>query len=231
MGYTCYKNKLHETTLIPRDCSDIKRKWPKAHSGVYKIFPSGGRGYDVLCDMETDTGGWTVFHKRFDGSVNFYRNWKDYKQGFGSVRGEFWLGLQALHEVTVHGQHELRVDLADFEGNTRYAKYSKFSISNESNGYQILLGGYTGTAGESMEYANGMKFTTKDRDNDKYGNNCAIVHGGAWWFKDCFRAHLNGRYTNDPKSLKEWKGLIWNTWKGSKYSLKSDVMMVRRHHN
>ena len=71
--------------------------------------------------METDGGGWTVFQRRQDGSVDFYRNWTDYENGFGNLTGEFWLGLSKINRLT-KASNTLRVDLEDFDGNTSYAQ-------------------------------------------------------------------------------------------------------------
>ena len=39
-----------------------------------------------------------VFQKRSSGDVDFNRNWAEYKQGFGDLDGDFWLGeLSLLH--------------------------------------------------------------------------------------------------------------------------------------
>ena len=40
-----------------------------------------------------------VFQKRMDGSVDFYRNWINYTDGFGILSGEFWLGKVILYVV------------------------------------------------------------------------------------------------------------------------------------
>ena len=182
--------------------------------------------------METDGGGWTVFQRRQDGSVDFYRYWTDYENGFGDLTGEFWLGLSKIHRLTKEGSNTLRVDLGDFEGNTRYANYSTFSISDGSTEYILTVGGYSGTAGDALINnfnLNGMKFSTRDNDNDNWsGWNCAVGHTGAWWFKDCFRSHLNGPYYTNPTGAGKWNGIIWNDWKGSYYSLKFSEMKTRR---
>ena len=105
----------------------------------------------VLCDMTTNGGGWTVFQRRLNGSVDFYRDWSSYKNGFGDLHGEFWLGNDNLHRLTAAGNVSLRVDLEDFEGNIRYAEYAAFKVANQTDKYRILIGGYNGTAGDIMD--------------------------------------------------------------------------------
>ena len=97
----------------------------------------------MFCDQTTAGGGWTVFQKRLDGSVDFYRGWADYKNGFGNLNGEFWLGLDKIHRLT-NTKNRLRVDLEDTTGKTAHAQYDMFAVTSERTKYQLSLGSYSG---------------------------------------------------------------------------------------
>ena len=155
----------------------------------------------VRCDMTTQPAGWIVFQRRVNASVDFYLSWNYYRQGFGDLNGNFWLGLDKLHQLAAPGKGaKLRVDLKhmDFPGQIKYAEYSLFEISNEADGYRLAIGGYSGTAGDALIYHSNMKFSTKDRDHDLRKNvNCAYTYQGAWWFNECYHSNLNGIYPPD----------------------------------
>ena len=133
----------------PKNCAQLLQDGVTSN-GVYTINPDGDKPMQVLCVMITDGGGWTVFQRRLDGSVDFYRDWSSYKKGFRDLNGEFWLGNDNLHRLTAAGNVTLRVDLEDFEGNIRYAEYTIFKMADEVDKYRLLIGGYSGTAGDSM---------------------------------------------------------------------------------
>ena len=130
--------------LVYRNCAEIYKSG-QTRDGVYKISPDNFLAFEVFCDQTAAGGGWTVFQKRLDGSVDFYCDWNDYKHGFGNLSGEFWLGLDNIHHLTSdNNKMLLRVDLEDFEGNTAYAEYDMFGVMSENDKYKLTCGSYSG---------------------------------------------------------------------------------------
>ncbi|KAF0039705.1 hypothetical protein F2P81_007940 [Scophthalmus maximus] len=137
------------------------------------------------------------------------------------------------------GNYSLRIHLEDFEGGQRYAEYKNFRVADEKDHYRLAFGAYAGTAGDALsgsfqvgvsEWAShqGMKFSTYDRDNDNYKGNCAQEDEGGWWFNKCHSANLNGLYyPSGHYSAVTDNGVVWYTWRGWWYSLKTSVMKLR----
>jgi len=212
--------------VYKKNCAELYKSGSKI-SGVYTIDPDGSGPFDVFCDQTTARGGWTVFQKRLDGSVNFYRGWNDYKLGFGNLNGEFWLGLDKINRLTNSGRYRLRVDLEDTTGKTAYAEYDHFAVSSERTKYQLSLGTYSGNAGDSLSYARGSSFSTKDQDNDVWSKSCAVQTKGAWWYTNCHHSNLNGLYQHGKHSPST-HGVLWYHWKQSwHYSAKRAEMKIR----
>ncbi|XP_046863417.1 ficolin-1-like [Xenia sp. Carnegie-2017] len=200
LNCTCMKGYPGEcNSCQAKSCSWLYKKG-KRKSGICNIDPDNQGSFNVWCDMNTSGGGWTVFQRRLDGSVDFYRGWQDYKNGFGNLTSEFWLGLDKINRLTSRKHKKLRVDMEDFKGNTAYAEYDFFSVASERQKYKLDLGTYSGTAGDSLSYHKGMEFSTKDSDNDKYSGDCASIYDGAWWYKRCRFCNLNGIYYHSLQS-------------------------------
>ncbi|KAL6089095.1 hypothetical protein STEG23_029009 [Scotinomys teguina] len=208
---------------FPRDCSQAMLNGDVT-SGLYTIYINGDKSQalEVYCDMTSDGGGWIVFLRRKNGREDFYRNWKAYAAGFGDRREEFWLGLDNLSKITAQGDYELRVDLQD-HGESAFAVYDRFSVGDAKSRYKLKVEGYSGTAGDSMNYHNGRSFSTYDKDTDSAITNCALSYKGAFWYKNCHRVNLMGRYGDNNHS----QGVNWFHWKGHEYSIQFAEMKLR----
>ena len=217
--------RINTCNFVPvtADCSDLLKSG-QTQSGVYSIDPDGKGSFDVYCDMRTDGGGWTVFQRRQDGSVDFYRGWNDYKSGFGQLTAEFWLGNDKIHRLTASRASSLRVELEDWNGVRVYAKYGRFNIGDEQAKYRLEVNSYSGTAGGySLAYHNNMAFSTKDRDHDRSGYHCAVRGTGAWWYDSCHYSNLNGEYLGNRQ---EKRGVGWFYFRRT-LSLKFSEMKLR----
>ncbi|XP_059819324.1 fibrinogen alpha chain [Hypanus sabinus] len=236
------------TNYIGKDCDDIMQKHAKGHeNGLFKIKPTGCPDIlTVYCDQSTGVGGWMLVQQRMDESENFNRSWDEYRRGFGSLddqgEGNIWLGNDILHILT-QKETFLRIELEDWSGNKKHAEYIA-NISSESENYMLNITSYTGDAGDALitglavdgayiSHVN-MKFSTFDRDNDKWEENCAQFYGGGWWYNNCQAANLNGIYYHggpyDPRDNVPYEienGVVWAPFKGIDYSLKVVKMKIR----
>lgn len=201
----------------PRDCSDLLLRGHTG-SGEYPVTPEASvAAVTVRCEMAVDGGGWTVLQRRQDGGVSFNRSWAEYRGGFGSLRGEFWLGLDLMHLLTRDRDMELRLDLEDWDGVRGHAVYQLFRVGSERLRYRLSVDGYSGTAGDALRFSpqydhHHRFFTTPDRDNDRYpSGNCGSYYGSGWWFDACMAANLNGRYHRGRyRGVRD--GIYWGTW-------------------
>ncbi|TRY65677.1 hypothetical protein DNTS_005530 [Danionella cerebrum] len=207
---------------FPVDC--LEELQNGGESGTVEVFPDGrsGEPLSVYCDMDSDGGGWIVFQRRKDGKTSFFRGWKEYSSGFGDLDGEFWLGNTVLHKLTLKAPTELRVDLRDKE-QAVYAQYSSFSIDSPKKHFTIRLSGYSGTAGDSLQYHNNRPFSTHDRDPKPFITRCAMSYRGGWWYRNCHEANLNGLYN----TFTNHQGVIWTAWKGKDFSIPFTEMKIR----
>ncbi|KAM5203103.1 tenascin-R isoform 4-T6 [Hipposideros larvatus] len=207
----------------PQDCAQHLMNGDTL-SGVYTIFLHGelSQKLQVYCDMTTDGGGWIVFQRRQNGQTDFFRKWAEYRVGFGNLEDEFWLGLDNIHRLTSQGRYELRVDMRDGQ-EAVFAHYDKFSVGDGRSLYKLHTGAYNGTAGDSLSYHQGRPFSTEDRDNDIAVTNCALSYKGAWWYKNCHRTNLNGKYGESRHS----QGINWYHWKGHEFSIPFVEMKMR----
>lgn len=204
------------------DCLDLLHKGYNL-DGPYIINPQGKGFMRVFCDQSTNGGGWSMLQRRFDGSLDFSRDWNSYKVGFGNLTAEFWLGNDNIHVLTSIGS-QILIELKDFENNTVHGSYGSFHVGNEAEQYVLEVNEFSGTAGDSITLKhNGAQFTTKDRNNSFFGRSCSQPFKGAWWYVDCHDSNLNGEFASNHQG----EGINWKSWKGKKYSLKETTMKVR----
>ncbi|XP_077578961.1 angiopoietin-related protein 7 [Stigmatopora nigra] len=210
------------------DCASLYSKNYRI-SGEYKIPKDeflGTPELSVFCDMKTNGGGWTLIQRRKIGLTSFNRDWKQYKSGFGSIRGDFWLGNDHIFRLT-RQPSVLRIEMEDWEGETRYAEYGFFTVANELNSFRLFLAQYRGNAGDSLRYHNNTNFSTLNKDNDKCVDDCASLRKGGYWYNCCTDSNLNGVFYRYGEHMKSTDGITWYGWHGPNYSLKKVEMKVR----
>ncbi|XP_038634318.1 angiopoietin-related protein 4 [Scyliorhinus canicula] len=213
---------------LPSDCHQVFLEGQRT-SNVYKIQPIGSQPFEAFCQM-TEEGGWTVIQRRRDGSVDFDRLWQAYKDGFGNLTGEFWLGLEKLYTIVRQGGYLLRIELEDWANHTEHTEYP-FSLGSEATDYTMTVNSpISGNLKNAISESSGLGFSTRDQDHDlKFNKSCAKHLTGGWWFTTCGQANLNGKYfaSKSRQRHERKQGIFWKPWKGRNYPLKTTTMMIR----
>uniref|UniRef100_A0A7M5WXA2 Fibrinogen C-terminal domain-containing protein n=1 Tax=Clytia hemisphaerica TaxID=252671 RepID=A0A7M5WXA2_9CNID len=213
--------------VLPELCQDLGKEKP---DGDYSIRPYDGEEIEVLCDMTRHGGGWTTIQRRFDGSVNFNKEWADYKVGFGEAAGEYWLGLEHIHRITTkYSNMMVRMEATAFDGDQAYVVFQNFFVEGEENLYKLHAGTFLeGDASNKIDWEDhdGQYFSTKDNPNDQSIHyNCANYIKGGGWLNSCASYNFNGLYKNsaiDNVDSIFWKSLKYRT------SLKSVSISIKR---
>ena len=177
--------------------------------------------------MDHYGGGWTRIQRRSSSRISFRRDWDAYKEGFGYLSSDGWLGLEKIHRLTKNGTARLLISVIDKSYNYYYAQYKEFIVGSEDTEYTLHIGNYTGDAGDSLSYSNYAKFSTYDEDNDGYSyTNCASSYRGGWWYKgsSCASGKLNG----DPYSYSYSSSSYYVKWPGiSSYAIPYVTMEIK----
>ncbi|KAJ8277906.1 hypothetical protein GJAV_G00081520 [Gymnothorax javanicus] len=222
-------NTSTATNEFPTDCNDIYIRGERL-SGIYPIKPNHSEAFTVYCEL-TAEGASTVIQHREDGSVDFDQTWENYANGFGDLDKEFWLGLRKIYSITRQSDsNTLQITLEDWQEQKRSIEY-QFSLEGPDTNYTLHLTHLYGDLPNAMSNNTGMKFSTKDRDNDNHEDiNCAESYSGGWWFSACGETNLNGNYISvRPRGRTERRrGIYWKPGRGPSYSLKSTKISI--HH-
>ncbi|KAG8592461.1 hypothetical protein GDO81_000509 [Engystomops pustulosus] len=247
------KDTVQIQELTGKDCQEIANKGART-SGLYYVKPlKAKQQFLIYCEIEPSGRAWTVLQRRLDGSVDFNRNWIQYKEGFGYLSPtdttEYWLGNEKIHLLSTQSTipYVLRIELEDWSGHKSTADYSTFRLGSEKDNYRLtyayFIAGDAGDAFDGFDFGddpsdkfftshNGMQFSTYDKDNDRYEGNCAEQDGSGWWMNKCHAGHLNGKYyqggtyseADTPNGYDN--GIIWATWRSRWYSMKKTTMKI-----
>ncbi|KAE8581639.1 hypothetical protein XENTR_v10024867 [Xenopus tropicalis] len=222
------KDLQRRAVFYTRDCEELYQLG-HTKSGLYVIRPEGSPKLVVQCYMH-DCNGWTVIQRNsFNTEITWSTAWTTYKYGFGDIESDHWLGNKYIQLLATQKWNKVRIILTDSKNKLQYAEYDSFYLKEEKDKYQLRLGAYSGTAGDSLSNGtlknmhDNMRFSTHDDDNDRSHNTeCADEYGGGWWYDSCYVAQLN------RKNGIHWQTLCDHNCKASLIIIKPAHMYCHR---
>lgn len=149
---------------------------PNTHQKMNTLY----KKQTVLCENQ-----WLIVQQRQNGfETSFNRTWNEYMSGFGSLRSDFWAGLEVISQLTQKRPHKLHIELTDWSDQTFYAQYERFEIGNEDDFYRLSLSSdYSGNA-------------SRDQIDDAYFG--FLAQNGAYFstFDNSKKTKFNNTYTS-----------------------------------
>ena len=170
--------------------------FPSLRCNLFNIFTDLIHGRQVL--LESTLPPFPVFctidkfivvqRRRAPFDLSFNRTWNDYKNGFGDVSGEFWLGLEKLYRIT--NQPYVKYSILDMKltsGASYYYECNNFYIAGEKELYKIVSIG-TATANTARYFLIvGHRFATRDKDVNL---KCGANYNGFWYHSTMCTSYL-----------------------------------------
>lgn len=174
----------------PANCYEIHKKKPELPDGIYGIYLFDNeptKVTHVLCEMSK--GGWTVIFNKGNQNTTFDKLWNEFRDGFGEIDGDYWLGLNHMSLLTQRTKMELRVEMTNSVEDRDVYEYEYFLVGSEADKFRLRISqlDLSSPTTDQFKGHNSMYFTTKDKDNDNdFTLNCATYFGGGWWFNNCY---------------------------------------------
>jgi len=218
-------------------------------SGLYPVWINEQfRSIFLHCDMTTRnsvTGkiGWSVIQRRMNGKINFERGWDDYVRGFGSLDGEYWIGLQNIYHLTLQLKKkieetyyvkspQMRIDLEDWDGIKAFVEHKQFVLLSKDRNYAISINypmyGTAVLGGRSTPLSR-IAFSTFDADHDRSIANVALEYRSGWWFTLFPKSSLNGPYPQrgEVMSVSNIRWRYWSTINPNNTALRLTSMKLQ----
>ncbi|XP_060072167.1 microfibril-associated glycoprotein 4-like [Ylistrum balloti] len=221
---TFYVRNVKSLLGVVSHCGKIPLRYCSA---VFTVYPSQAMAFGIYCDMDTAGGPWTIVANRYDGSQDFYQPWDKYKQGFGNLTGEYWIGFQKYTFLQTLNL-KMRIEMGGWDGSLKHVEYTSMTVAPESLYYALFYTGFSSPHGlvDNLAFHKNQNFSTYDKDHDRFPNtNCPSSARGAWWYNACYDSNLFGLYSESNG----FKSMVWKYFydDGEKYSaIKSLRMML-----
>lgn len=199
-------------------------------NGAYLVKPKHAmEAFPVFCER-SGSNDYTVIQRRVNHKMDFNISWKRYKEGFGSVNRNFWLGFDQILTLMNNQTVELEVGLTcDLDTRGSFAletfQLDDLSIAGEEHEYEIQLpipGTTPGSQSEeeirsSLLGLAGRPFSTHDRDSSSPG--CRNTTSGGWWLDtQCDFGNLNAPFTE--YGLDSNNNSLWYiTWRSGGFEI------------